>query len=196
MDIFKLYGAVVFADWIKYFNIVWIFEINYSYIYMLKHAGFITEAIPSSVNKKPQLMKEYLQLIKPGGVYCIPEIKKTDIIILAIHGSYKYENGIKDNTFTLTYDTELKLYKLFYKIIDIGSQYHSPSTTYGFIGIIQTIPFPLEYVKNIFNEMFQHFNYREMNADIRIHLVQQIFIVFNLIIKLKKKSNKTKRLKP
>ena len=58
----------------------------------MQYVGFRTDPNPKEefpVGSR-DLMKEYWDLVAPGGVFSIPKIKKTDIVIIVIKGCKRY----------------------------------------------------------------------------------------------------------
>jgi hypothetical protein len=145
--------------------------------------------IKTSVNNL-QVMKVYLDLVKPGGVECTPEIKKTDIEIVVIDGILNARNKIQD-TLIIVYDPELKVYKLFEKK-NMPDTIIYGFTMYRFIGMIRTIPLPLKYVKNIFKDFFEGIHYNIGYDPVMISLRDQILTLFKLIVQEYKCKKSTK----
>jgi hypothetical protein len=165
----------------------------------MQYVGFRTDPNPkeeSPVGSR-ELMKQYWDLVAPGGVFSIPKIKKTDIVIIVIKGCKRYKEKhsvLSCDTLTLVYDPELKLYKLFETFNRPDSTYIAASTKHGFVGILKTIPLPLEYVKRIFKDFFEEFSfvdglgfiYAEFTRDLIIKLTRQILTIFKLIVRIHK----------
>jgi len=141
-------------------------------------------AIFSDNPRYPELKKLADDLQKEVRMAHKPEIKKTDIEIVRFRGEDWYEGrGLQASSiYILTYNSELNIYKLYQIHTQHGGQYGGDRTSIDILFLVQTIPMPLEYVKDNFREFFNGYTFKISGSGVIPPIVnRQIRTIFDLM---------------